>query len=222
MAVPYKHPRGTRAALTTLATASGLVVGQVYMLTDESRLALATAVNAFVTLPKQGEAAPNASYRTILDSSGSHTAARVAGTYFLGQGDPAGITGTGTLYPPNMIYLDAADFPTVDGLAPKLRLRAVLAVNDVAPTGNFTFGLYPVTTPAVSGAAGVRIWTLGTVVTGSTALATAPAADAGLSLVSTDFAVPAAGLYVLGFVSTAAVAASSHLHLSANLQMRNA
>lgn len=167
-------------------------------------------------------AAPNASYRVLLDCSGSHTAARVAGTYWLGQGDPAGISGTGTLYPPNLIYIDPADYPTVNGLATKLRVRAVLAANDVAPTGTFTFGLYPVTTPATSGAAGLRVWTLGTVVPGSTVAIATPAADSANNAVGADFAVPAAGLYVLGFVASGAVAASSHLHISAALQQRNA
>ncbi len=159
-------------------------------------------------------------YRTLLDSSGSHIAARAAGTYFLGQGDAAGVTGTGTLYPANVLYIDAADYPAIGTLAAKLRIRATLAVNDVAPTGNYTFGLYPVTRPAVSGGAGLVIYTMGTVVASSTALSTAPAADSHNNLVSADFAVPASGFYVIGFVSTAAVAASSHLHMSAALQLR--
>lgn len=37
-----------------------------------------------------------------------------------------------------------------------------------------------------------------------------------------DFALPADGLYVIGVVTTATVAASSHVHLNAQLQMRNA
>lgn len=162
------------------------------------------------------------SYRTLLDSTGSHAAARTAGTYGLGQGQPAAITGVGTLYPLNIIYLDPADYPTVGGVAPKLRVRAVLAVNDVAPTGTYTFGLHPVTRPATSGAAGLAIVTIGAAVTGSTVAQATPAADAMLNLVSADFALPAAGFYILGFVSTAAVAASSHLHVSMALQMRNA
>jgi hypothetical protein len=116
------------------------------------------------------QAAPNGSYRTILDCSGSHTAARVAGLYALSQGQPLAISGTGTLYPLNTIYLAAADYPTVDGLVAKLRIRAQLYTNDVAPTGNYTFGLYPITRPATSGGAGVGIYTLGTVVPGSTGL----------------------------------------------------
>jgi hypothetical protein len=167
------------------------------------------------------KAAPNASYRNILDCSASHTAARVAGTYWLGQGDPAGITGVGTLYPPNVLYIDPGDYPSVNGLTTKLRLRIGLAVNDVAPTGNYTFGLYPVTRPATSGAAGLCTYTMGTVVAGSTVAINTPAADSNNNVVSADFAIPAAGFYVMGFVSSAAVAASSHIHIGAVLQQRN-
>lgn len=162
-----------------------------------------------------------ASYRTILDSSGSHIAAQVAGTYGLGQGDPAAVTGTGTLYPLNIVYIDPADYPTYSGATTKLRLRAVLSANDVAPTGNFTIGLHPITRPGTAGGAGLNIYTIGTAVTGSTVTVTAPAADSINNAVGSDFAIPAAGFYAICFVSTATVAASSHLHISAQLQLRN-
>lgn len=162
-------------------------------------------------------------YRDVSHVAGSHTAARAAGTYWFGMGDPLGVTGTGTLYPPAIIHIAAADYPTFAGTAPKLRLRVTLAVNDVAPTGNFTFGLYPVTRPATSGGAGLAIYTMGTVVSGSNGAAiNTPAADSHNVAVSADFALPADGFYVIGVVTTATVAASSHLHLSARLQIRNA
>jgi hypothetical protein len=161
------------------------------------------------------------SYQTILEASGSHTAAKVAGTYALGDGYPAAVSGTGTLDPIKTIFIAVADYPSVDGKAAKLRLRVQLYVNDVAPTGNFTFGLYPITRPATSGGAGLDIYTLGTVVTSSTVLFTTPAADGLLNGASADFALPSDGHYVIGFVSTATVATSSHLHMSASLQKRN-
>jgi hypothetical protein len=161
-------------------------------------------------------------YKTITQVSGSHIAARVAGTYFLTHGAAIGITGTGTLYPPVLIHIVGADYPTINGVAPKLRIRVVLAVNDVAPTGNFTFGLYPVTRPATSGGAGLDIYTMGTVVSGSNgATFTAPAVDTLGTAVSADFALPTDGVYVIGVVTTATVAASSHLHMSAMLQYHN-
>lgn len=168
-------------------------------------------------------AAPNSSYRTILDSSGSHTAARVAGTYAIGQGDPLAISGTGTLYPINVIYIDSADYPTVNGLAPKLRIRAQLFCNDVAPTGTYTFALHPITRPVTSGAAGLCIYVVGAAVAGSPAtVISAPVVDSSNQVVGSDFTLPANGHYVIGMVQTGTVAASAHMHISASLQLRNA
>jgi hypothetical protein len=118
-------------------------------------------------------------YRTILRASGSHIAARVAGTYGFGHGDPLAISGTGTLYPLEVIRIDAADYPTVNALPPKFRVKWTLQVNDVAPTGNFTFGLHPITRPATSGGAGLDIETIGAAVAGSTS--TVDDASGGLS-----------------------------------------
>jgi hypothetical protein len=168
-------------------------------------------------------AAPNSSYRTILQATGSHTAGRIGGTYGLGEGDPIAISGTGTLYPLAVIQLVAADYPTVNGLTTKLRLRFQLFTNDVAPTGNFTLGLYPITRPGTSGGAGLCIYTLGTVVVGSNgATFSAPVADLLGSAVGADFAFPTDGPYVLGIVTTATVAVSAHVHVCAQLQLRNA
>lgn len=199
----------------TVTTSGNSVTGKTETAGDNSTKLASTA---YVVA-----AVPNASYRTILDCSGSHTAAKAAGTYAMGQGDPIAVSGTGTLYPINLISIKAADYPTINGLAPKLRIRGQIAVNDVAPTGNYTFGLYPVTRPGTSGGAGLCIYTLGTVVSGSNgATVSAPAADSLSDLVGSDFALPADGIYCIGIVTTAAVATSSHLHVNAQLQMRNA
>lgn len=177
----------------------------------------AVATTAFVTAINN-----NSSYRTILQASGSHTAARVAGTYGMSVANPIAISGTGTLYPLAVIQIVSADYPTVNGITTKLRIRAQLYTNDVAPTGNYTFGLYPITRPAVSGGAGLAIYTLGTVVVGSNgATFVAPAVDLLGSAVGADFALPADGAYVIGIVTTATVAASAHVHVNAQLQIRN-
>lgn len=162
------------------------------------------------------------SYNTLMQASASHIAGKVAGTYGLGVGDPAAVSGTGTLYPLQVIQIVGADYPTINGLAPKLRIRAQVFTNDVAPTGNYTFGLYPITRPGTSGAAGVAIYTIGTVVSGSNgATFTTPAADSLLSAVGSDFALPADGPYIIAVVTTGTVATSSLVHLNATLQMRN-
>lgn len=176
------------------------------------------ATTAFVAA-----AVPNASYRTILQASGSHIAGKVAGTYAIPMGDPLAVSGTGTLYPIALIHYVAADYPTVNGAATKLRIRAQVECNDVAPTGNYTIGMYPVTRPAGSGGAGLCTYTLGTVVAGSNgATVTTPAADSSNLLVGSDFTPPSDGLYCLGVVTTGTVAASAHVHVTAQLQMRNA
>lgn len=179
-----------------------------------SSLTLSSALEALI---------PLSNYRTLLDCSGSHIAGKVGGTYAMGQGDPLAVGGTGTLYPINTILIAAADYPTIGGLAPKLRIRAQLYTNDVAPTGNFTFGLYPITRPGTSGGAGLCIYTIGTVVTGSDgATFTTPAADGLLNAVGSDFALPSDGHYIIAVVTTATVATSGHVHLSAQLQLRYA
>jgi hypothetical protein len=165
----------------------------------------------------------NAAYTTLLNVAGSHTAAKVAGTYAIGYGDPLAVGGTGTLYPLGVLQIVAADLPTINGITTKLRIRAQLYTNDVAPTGNFTFGLYPITRPGTSGGAGLCIYTLGTVVSGSNgATFTTPAADLLGSAVGSDFALPADGPYVIAVVTTATIATSAHVHVNAQLQVRNA
>jgi len=205
------------AASPTLTGTPTLPSGTIATTQTAGNNTTAIATTAFVTA-----AVPNASYRTILQASGSLTAAKVAGTYALGQGDPIAISGTGTLYPIATIYIAAADYPTVNGAAAKLRIRVQLYTNDVAPTGNFTFGLYPITRPGTSGGAGLDIYTLGTVVSGSNgATFTTPAADGLLNAVSSDFSLTSDGHYVIGVLTTATVATSSHLHMTASLQLRN-
>jgi hypothetical protein len=162
-------------------------------------------------------------YRTLLDSTGSHSATKTANIYGLGQGAIAAVTGTGTLYPLNSIYIAAADYPTINSLTSKLRVRFNIHCNDVAPfTGTFVCGLHPITRPATSGGAALCIYTIGTAVTGSTVTGTNLAADSNNALVSADFALPSDGYYILAFVTSATMATSSHVHISASLQIHNA
>lgn len=162
-------------------------------------------------------------YRMLLTASGSHTAAKVAGTYLLSINPAVLVTGGTQVNPLSIITIRSTDYPTISGLAPKFRIAAECNVNDVAPTGNFTFGLYPLTRPATSGGAGLLAYTVGSVVSGSNgATFTAPAADSSASATSSDFALPANGIYCIAVVTTATVAASSHVHLNAQLSVHNA
>jgi hypothetical protein len=164
----------------------------------------------------------NEAYQNLLDVGGSHIAARVAGTYGLGYSSPLAISGTGILYPLGLIRLTATDYPCLADERPRLRVRGIIAVNDVAPTGTYTLGLHPVTRPASSGGAGVLTYTLGAAVAGSNgASIVAPAADSMNVVVGQDFDLPADGIYCLGCVTTATVATSSLVHVTAQLQIRN-
>lgn len=172
-------------------------------------------------MPYYPPAVIDTSYRTLLDVSGSRTAGVVASTASIDSGVAITANGANQATPPSSIHIVGADYPLLNGVAPKLRIRAMLYVNNVAPTGNFTLGLYPITRPASSGGTGVCIYTIGTVVPGSNgATFTTPAADGLLGAVGADFAMPADGHYVIGVVTTTTQAASSHVHLIAYLQMR--
>lgn len=167
---------------------------------------------------------PASSYRTLVTANSIITAGSAAGTYAMTSGgDGCVLSGANTAIPIQTIYIDSADYPTIGTLATKLRIRVQFYTNDTAPTGDYTFGLYPVTRPATSGGSGVNIYDLGTVVTGSNGASfSAPAADGLLNAASADFALPANGHYVIGVLTTAAPAANSNIQLTASLQMRNA
>ena len=50
-----QHKRGSRANLNTLAAADGLLIGQIYVITDENRLAVATTIRTYQAMAKEGE-----------------------------------------------------------------------------------------------------------------------------------------------------------------------
>jgi hypothetical protein len=213
---------GTNSSATATAGGAGYGTGTAHAYT--------AAGTAGQVLQSNGSSAPTwvdsagvstaTLYRTILTGSSSHIAALVAGDYSISNGEATAVSGTGKVYPAAMIRIDAADYPAVNGVTPTMRLKTILEVNNVAPTGNFTMGLYPITRPASSGGAGVLIITMGTVVTSSTCLYTTPAADAQSTVTSADFAIPADGWYCLGVTTTATVAASSLVWLHASLQVK--
>jgi hypothetical protein len=159
-------------------------------------------------------------YVTIQTASTSHTAAKTAGKYLFGYQQAAVADGVGSLNPPAMVNVVGADYPAISGLTAKFRLRVQVNCNDNAPTGTYTFGLYPVTRPTTSGGSGVCIYTMGTVVSGSDGAAVStPAADSVNLLTSSTFTIPADGQYVIGMVTTGTVAANAHMHITAQLQL---
>lgn len=82
-----QHKRGTRAALNTLASSSGLKPGEVYLISDEGRIAIATTASTYVAYAKESELSagklyyPSGSDVTIATSSfASGTTTFVPGT----------------------------------------------------------------------------------------------------------------------------------------------
>ena len=55
----------TRTVMDSAAGSSGLEVDTIYWITDESRLAIATAVNAYTAMAKQGEGGGSTTINTV-------------------------------------------------------------------------------------------------------------------------------------------------------------
>ncbi len=164
-------------------------------------------------------------YCTLMQSAGTLIATNTANTFYMSGGNNALATttsGTANAILPQVIYISSSDYPTINGLAPKLRIRVNMFVNHVAPTGTWTFGLYPITASGSTGGAGLRAHTIGTLVSGSNgASQITPSADTNYSLVSADFALPSNGLYVICVTTTATLPTASFVQMNAMLQIHN-
>lgn len=182
------------AALAPLAAADELVVVDK---SDTSEAASGT--NKKTALDDlRNWLAPSA---LVLQTTGGTGAATAPGTYFWVPGGTSAIASGGAASSTLFAVLNAADWPNVDSLNLQVSL-----VTNVAQTGvTFTFGLYPV---SVSGTT-TLIWTMGTVVTGSTVAFTAPGAGSESRGNSGNFAFPAADAYLIGLSTNAATAAAS-------------
>ncbi len=96
MGVVLKAKRGTRAQLDAAASANQLVQGETYLITDEARLAIGTAANAYQAAAKQGEGGGLAAVKSALISlaaSGAREATlTVADAEVSGSSKIAGLT----------------------------------------------------------------------------------------------------------------------------------
>ena len=165
--------------------------------------------------------ANQANYRTLAQAQGYMIAGQAVGTYWFGMQDSAASSSGGSSrYSPVIIPWYTADHPTLNGAVATLRVDAICCVNATAPTATFTVGLYPVTKGA--GAAGLSIWSLGSVVSGSTVAFTTPSASSITRAVSSAITIPSDGMYVLGVTTTSAtIATSSLVNITAYLEERN-
>lgn len=190
--------------------------------TSDAAKPVSTAQQTALDLKANLTAVPNSSYRVIFQAAGTITAAQTAGIFGLPASGVAIKTGVGSVLPLMLFYIAGADFPTVNGVTTKLRCCGTLSCNDIAPTGNFTLALHPVTRPATSGGAGLNIWTIGAAVAGSGIALNTPAADSLQRFNGADFTIPADGMYCLAVTTTGTIAASSHVAATGFLMMRNA
>lgn len=134
-------------------------------------------------------------------------------TSLVASGGGGAATAQGIWVPPS-----AGDIAVVSKTT-RMRLRVPFGVNGVAPGITITWGLYPVT---MSGS-GAMILTLGTVVAGSTAVATTPALGTAAAPASAgfDFSVLVAGAYIFGVTGSGTQAANSVVSSQPILEMRH-
>jgi hypothetical protein len=160
-------------------------------------------------------------YRTIYSANGHVAAAQASGSRgFLESGAQAVLINVATTPALLSAFIRSADFPTITGKTAKLRVCGQVSINATKPSSDFTFSLYRLTSPiGVSGSLRYT-WTL---VAGSeTSVIVDPSASTITDSVSSDFAIPDDGLYALVATLSAETAASSHCHLSVQLQTRHA
>lgn len=146
----------------------------------------------------------------------------VTGVYWIFVQQNARILqGNGSSAPPALIYLDPAEYPSILGRTPKLRLRTIISNNDTAPGQTATVGLYSVTRPASSGGIGVSIFTVGAQVTavGERIASGAIAADQMQVFTGDTFAIPAAGYYAMGVNAAGTWALNSGTHFNTELTL---
>jgi hypothetical protein len=138
-------------------------------------------------------------------------------TYVLG---PNGILASGTSGTTPMLVIPFN--PTVYAVAGKtttMRLLTNVTANGTVSVVTITFGLYPIS--SAGGNVGSVSYTLGTVVAGSTVAYVNPAINTHVANASGDFAAPANGNYMLGFTTSATLAANATYGLQVFLQIKH-
>lgn len=116
-----------------------------------------------------------------------------------------------------ILYLNPADY-AVSGRSTKLIIKGNVLVNEVAPTTNFSFNLFAVST--FQGPENEVGAILGSLVE-TTATLTAPGAKTLNTLESAAFAFPSAGYYALTVGMTGSIAAKSLVNLNAQMFVVN-
>jgi hypothetical protein len=158
-------------------------------------------------------------YKDLLERGGASAAAPAAATLVLPDSGGTTLAAVPVNLDDFAFYFDPAD-RTANTRVNKLRVRAQVFTNAVAPATNWTVGLYPIATYGGASGAAATAATLGTVVAGSTVAVNAPGATSQNQGNSGDFTSPAAGYYVFAVVNSGAAAAGSLVTVRAVLQAR--
>lgn len=116
-------------------------------------------------------------------------------------------------------YLDPADYAIL-GSTVKLRIRAGIVVNAVAPAVNFTFTLNPIATWGGASGAIPTVATTSAAVSGSSVSINAPSAASATILAGADFTFPLAGWYVAQINLSGTTATNSRSLATVELQAR--
>ncbi len=175
-----------------------------------------------MTTPSDLTPAVTKPWKTIVQSDALVIAATVSGAdKFLLSSSVGLISGGNLLVPSGIIQITAADAEFVmEGKTPRCRVVLDACPNATAwgAGGTIQLGLFPLT---VTGGVGVATVALGTnaIPTASLPTAQAPVASTPVRLASNDFALPADGLYGVGFVSSAAWAANTAALCNAKFQL---
>lgn len=110
-----QHKRGTRAALDALAGAGGLLVGQIYLITDEDRLAVATSVGAYETYAKQSEVGATApTARDFISVSRDNTSPVTMVNAFTNLALPIETSDAGNLWDGTFYTVQQSGFHVID------------------------------------------------------------------------------------------------------------
>jgi hypothetical protein len=110
--------RGNRASLNALASANSLVVGQPILITDEARIAVSTAPNAYSAMAKQSEIGGGAAFAMTTVEINLGYPARRSGKF--------AITGAGmTIGKPVLIQQAAGPYTGKGSLADEAEMDAI-------------------------------------------------------------------------------------------------
>ena len=161
----------------------------------------------------------NSVYRLLLSANQRAGNDVPAATYMLGgaTGSSPLASGSSPSVALPLFYFKGVD-RAVEGKTQKLRTRAQILVNATKLTIKVTVGLYPI---SVAGGGDSLAITLGTVVPGSTVEFNEPSASTVSQSSSSDYAIPADGVYAFGFVTSAEFTNLCSAQVSAQLQARS-